>query len=200
MKLLATLSLIICFFQANAQSVILKVGTNYNSTIQKLVPENPGISLIGFDPKYGYQVGISYKQPLIKSLFLSAEIGYLNKGNQRISSTTKKNLGDVNFNYLFFAPSIGYDLPYGFSAKLGVSINKLLNHEGAVFNGIQAMDYAYLAALNYNYKRIGLEISYNKSIQPVQKITLLGQGFDHYHKWLTASLTFQLFKKQAKTP
>jgi hypothetical protein len=185
MKLLTILSFLICFIQVNAQSFTLKIGTNYNSTIQQLVPENSGLSLIGFDPKYGYQAGISYRQPLIKSLFLNAEIDYLNKGNQRISSTTKKNLGDVNFNYLSFASSIGYDLPYGFSAKLGVSINKLLNHEGAVFNGIQGMDYAYLAALNYNYKRIGLEMSYNKSIQPVQ---------------IAASLTFQIFKKQAKIP
>jgi hypothetical protein len=196
MKLLLTFFSFLCLLDVDAQSFSLKIGVNYNTTIQKQIPEIRGTSLLGFDPKYGYQAALSYKQPLLKSIFVAADIGYLNKGHQRISPSTNKNLGDVNYNYLSFVPSIGYDLPFGFFAKLGISFNHLLNYDGSTIGEIQKKDYAFLATLAYNYKRIGLEFGYNKSFQSIQKVDILGLVFNHYHKWLTFSLSYTFYTKK----
>jgi hypothetical protein len=201
MKFLLTVTGLFFFmFSANAQFLTIKIGANYNTTIQKQIPELVGVSLGGFDPKYGYQAGLAYKQPLLRSFFLGIEIGYLNKGHQRISSITQKNLGDVNYNYWYLAPSVGYDFPFGISIKMGIGFNRLINHDGSTIGVIQNNDNAFSTALAYNYKRIGLELGYNKSLKPMQKINLAGQGFEHYHEWYNASLTYNILKKRTKTP
>jgi hypothetical protein len=197
-SLFLVVSFSFCAICAHAQAMSLRIGANHNTTIQKQTPEISGVFLRGFDPKYGYQAALSYKQVVYKSLFLVGEIGYLNKGHQRISPVTKTNSGDVNYNYLFLAPSLGLDLPLGIYVKVGGSFNRLINQPKGTFGEVQKMDYAFSTALGYHYKKVGLELGYNKSIQPMQKLKASAQ-YEHYHRWLTASLTYKIFEKRTKT-
>jgi hypothetical protein len=200
MKLnLIAISLLCFTFSGQAQSILIKVGVNYNTTIQKYTPEIPGLSRGGYDPKYGYQFSFLYKQPLIKSLSLITELGLLNKGHQRLDILTNRNLGNVNYYHISLVPTINYDLPLGISLRTGVTVNYLVGSSGIIAPNVEKFGTAYLVALGYTYQKIGFEVSYNKGSQPIQKSLISGQNIDNYHRWYAASLTFQLFKKQAKS-
>jgi Outer membrane protein beta-barrel domain len=201
MKFFLTLiSLIWSLQNATSQSLTLKVGANFNRTIRAADPDIPNLTVDDFSPKNGYQAGLIYKHPLYKSFFVDAEVGYLNKGHERRFPRTRELLNTVNYNYLVLTPSVGCDLPFGFSLKMGLSINYLLNTPKFTFGDIDRTQYALSTTLAYNYKRFGLEISHNNNVKTMQRFEDFGIKFENYHEWYAASLSFQIFKKQAKTP
>ena len=199
MKLFFTFSFFFCLLSANTQSLTLNIGGNFNRTIRAAYPEIRRFTFEDFSPKNGYQAGLTYKHLLYKSFFVDAEISYLNKGHER-RGFNKELLNSVNYNYLTFTPSIGYDFPFGFSLKVGMGINHLLSYDGFNLGVIEKTEYALSTTLSYNYKRIGLELSHSNDIKPMQQFESLGQKFENYHEWYAASLSFQIFKKQPKTP
>jgi Outer membrane protein beta-barrel domain len=200
MKFILTLfSFAFCLSNTTAQSLTFKVGGNFNRTIRAADPEIPHFTFEDFSPKKGYQIGLTYAYPLYKSFFVDAEASYLNKGHERISFSGRQDF-TVNYNYLTFTPSVGYNLPLGFSLKAGIGIHHLLNVGRPLIGTVDKTQYALLTVLAYNYKRFGAEISYNKNTRAMQRFESGGQKFKNYHEWYAASLSFQIFKKQPKTP
>jgi hypothetical protein len=200
MKFLLTSIFLLCLFNANTQSLSLKAGGNFNRTIRSSDPGIPGFTFEDFSPKNGFQAGLNYKHPVYKSFFIDAEVGYLNKGHIKRASRTST----VDYNYLTFTPSVGLNLPFGFSIKVGLGINYLLNVKGdilgaAVGGTIDKSEYALTTVLAYNYKRFGLELSHSNNTKAMQRFEFSGIKYENYHEWYAASLSFQLFKKQAKT-
>jgi hypothetical protein len=200
MKSLFILSFLFCLFKANTQSLTFKAGGHFNRTIQKSTPEIGSFTFDDFSPKNGYQLGLIYKQPLIKSFFLDAEIGYLNKGHVRVVPQQAGGTRTYNYNYVTLTPAIGYDLPFGFSLKGGIGINRLLTTSSVFPLGVvEKTEYALSTVLSYNYKRMGLELSHSNSIKPIQEIMHRGVVIEHYHEWYAASLSYTFFKKRNKT-
>lgn len=196
--LLILLSLIFCLSNASAQSLTLKAGGNFNRTIRAADPEIPNFTFDNFSPKNGYQIGLTYTYPLYKSFFVDAEVSYLNKGHERIIPFLSEQNFTVNYNYLTFTPSIGYNLPLGFSLKAGLGVHYLLNDPRFNSQGTDKTQYALLTVLSYNYKRFGLEISYNKNVKTIQRFESGGIKFKNYHEWYAASLSYTFFKKRVK--
>ena len=196
--LIILLFLTFCTSNTFAQSLTLKVGGNYNRTIRAADPEIPHFTYDDFSPKSGYQAGLTYKYPLRKSFFIDAEVGYLSKGHERIVGWPRKLANSVDYNYLTFMPSVGYNLPLGFSLKAGIGINYLLNSPKFTEGTIDKMQYALSTVLAYKYKRFGAEISYNKNIHVIHRFEGFGQKFENYHEWYAASLSFDIFKKRIK--
>lgn len=198
--LIILLSLVFCTSNTLAQSLTLKVGGNYNRTIRAADPEIPHFTYDDFSPKKGYQAALTYKYSLRKSFFIDAEVGYLNKGHERIVGWPRKLRNTVDYNYLTLTPSIGYDLPFGFSLKAGLGINYLLNNPKFTEGTIDKTQFTLSTVLAYNYKRFGVEITYNKNIRAIHRFESAEQKFENYHEWYAASLSFDIFKKRIKTP
>ncbi len=186
-----------------AQSVTIKVYGLYNKTEQvKVVDNNIGISLGGFDPQYGYQGGVLYTHPIYKSFVALGEVGYLTKGYNTIDSRTKKKLLEVNYKYLYFKPSLGYQW-YGFTISAGLFLNLLLNEEAVKKSWSNSMfkkpEIATSFELSYQYKNLGLSISTNNNTEPMRTITAFSDVFDHYNHWYAIGLSYQIYKFKQNT-
>ncbi len=182
-----------------SQSLKIRAYGLYNTTIkEKIIANNIGISLGGFEPNYGYQFGALYQQNLFKSFTAGGEVGYLKKGSQTFNLSTRVKLYEINFNSIYFKPSLGYQW-HGFTISAGLFFNFLLN-ENAVnkktpHSTLTNPEIAYSYELSYKYKRIGLSISTNESISPVQHIASFGDEYDHYHHWYSVGLSYAIIKK-----
>jgi hypothetical protein len=198
-----TVFLLIIFNSINllSQSLQFKVYGLYNKTIEeKIVDANNGVRLGGFDPKYGYQFGILYQQRLFKSFVINGEIGFLNKGNNvHDSYPSTRKLYDVNYNYLYLKPSIGYKW-HNLTLSVGTFFNFLQNEaeiKKKTFPGtISKTDIAYNFELSYQYQRWSLFISNNESINPMQELLSGGNTFAHYHHWYAVGLSYAIFNKK----
>lgn len=161
----------------SSQSLQIKASGLYNKTIQeKGINNMPGSYLGGFDPKYDYQIGILSQYPIYKSFILGGEIGYLTKGHVAHNFTTKAVLYEVNYNYLYIKPSLGYRW-HGLTLSAGLFFNFLRNQDSTKTKTprgtISKTDIAYSFELSYNYKSFGLSVSTNESLRPMQEITVL---------------------------
>ncbi len=186
----------------SSQSLQLTVFGLYNKTIQEEGIANAiGIQLGGFDPKKGFQVGVSYQYPIYKSFILTGEVGYLNKGHTAHVYRTNEVLYKVNYNYLYLKPSVGYQW-HGFTLSGGLFFNFLLN-ENAIKQKtprgtISKTDIAYGFELSYQYKRFGLSVNTNESIRPIQELLVTGDVYEHYHHWYSLGLSYQIYNKKQK--
>jgi hypothetical protein len=185
-----------------SQSVTIKAYGLYNKTEQvKIVDNNIGLYLGGFDPQYGYQGGIVYTQPVYKSFVILGEMGYLTKGYNTIDTRTMKKLLAVNYKYLYFKPSVGYQWR-GLTISAGLFLNLLLNEE-AVKKGwsnstFKKPEIATSFEFSYQYKNVGLSISTNNNINPMRTITAFSDVFDHYNQWYSVGLSYQIYKKKQR--
>jgi hypothetical protein len=187
--------MLICAHFTYAQHLSLKVGTNYNKTLQKEIPNNPFTQLSGFDPKYGYQFGLAYTHDLAKSFYLAGEVGFMNKGHNALLPPTNEKLYEVNYNYIYIRPAIGYKLPYYFSVEMGMPIGFYLPPQTRLLTvgTIRKQEFAFSAHLNWIYKKAGAYVGFQQSIQPIQDIDFLGLKIEHRHRTMTAGVSYRLF-------
>jgi hypothetical protein len=187
---LALLFFLLSLKQLQGQDLKLKIYGNHNTT-ERIKNEffPSGINLEGFDPKNGYQIGVQYDHFVYKSFLAQAEIGFLNKGHNANNPSTGEKLYSVDYNYIYFKPSIGYYWK-GFSLSGGLFFNFLSKQVGVTQGTISNTDIAYSFELAYQFKRFGIQTSFNKSIRPMQttSVSFANITYEHYHRWFSVGL------------
>lgn len=175
--------------QGTAQQLSVQVSGIYNTTLQKEIPINPNFNLIGFEPDYGYQASLYYKHRVFKQIYLGSELGWMQKGYQ---ATDIQNPYQVQFHHIYLRPVMGADLPFGFSAEIGLSLGRLMKINAPFTLGeFPKIETAFSPALRWKYQKVGLQLGYHRSIQPVQKIDLSGQQFHHRHQAISLGVSYQ---------
>jgi hypothetical protein len=198
MKIVSKITFVCAFLGATtafAQHLTLKMGGNYNQTLQKEIPDDPFRIFAGYDPKYGYQLGLAYTQDFAKSFYFIGEISFMNKGHNALLPTTKEKLYEVNYNYLYVRPALGYKLPFNFSVEMGIPIGFYWSPKTPpITEGtIRKQEFAFSAHLNWEYKKVGAYIGFQQSIPPMQDIDYFGLKIEHRHRTLTAGVSYRLF-------
>lgn len=178
--------------QGTAQQLSVQVGGIYNTTLQQEIPVNPQFNLGGFEPDYGYQVSLYYKHRVFKQIYLGSEFGWMQKGHQ---ATGIPEPYRVQYYHIYLRPVVGADLPFGFSTEIGFSVGSLINVKQAFpFGEVQKMETAFSPAFRWQYRKVGLQLGYHRSIQPMKKIEISGLQIHHRHQAVSFGVSYQFLK------
>jgi hypothetical protein len=174
--------------QGMAQQLSIQVGGIYNTTLQKEIPVNPNLNLGGFEPDYGYQVSLYYKHAVFKKMYIGSELGWMQKGHQ---ATDILNPYRIQYHHIYLRPVMGYDFPFGFSTEIGLSVGRYIETKTPIWGDISKIETAFSPALRWQYQKIGFQLGYHRSIQPVQKLDLLGQQIHNRHQAFSLGVSYR---------